>query len=167
VPREIDPTLYECDCGHLSYFGTDTVRGVKALSTRNKRKTALLEDDDEQHMLVFKKGKLANIVCPKVPAEGRDAPKTERKLPSRSRMHGTFNGVRLKGITSKITDVTSGRRRTTFRILGKLVPELEPQLRLNTPGLMILASEEIEGTIVRYSADAPGGFYEITIESKE
>ena len=168
MPREIDPTSYECDCGHRSYFATDTVRGVKEQSTRNKRETALLGDDDEQHLIVFKNGSMACIVCPKAPADGGDIPKPEKAIRSGSRMHGTFNGLPLKRIIAlKTTGMTSGVRRTTFRLLSKPIPELEARLRLNAPALLILSSQEIEGTLVHYTADLGAGFYEVTIEAKE
>ena len=54
------------------HFGTDAVRGVKDLSKRTKRKTALLFDDDEQHVIVFKQGIPAYIACPKTPPDGDD-----------------------------------------------------------------------------------------------
>jgi hypothetical protein len=42
-------------------FSENTVREVKDESLR---KTVLLEDDDEKHVIVFKKGQMAYIVCP-------------------------------------------------------------------------------------------------------
>jgi len=54
VPKELDISSYECDWGHRIYFGIITVWEVKELSRRNKRKTAVLGDDDEQHAIVFK-----------------------------------------------------------------------------------------------------------------
>ena len=61
MPREIFPSSYECDCGHQSHFAENTVREVKEMS---QRKTVHLGDDDEKHVIVFKDGRLAYIVCP-------------------------------------------------------------------------------------------------------
>jgi len=47
------------------------------------------------------------------------------------------------------------------------MPELQKRLRLNATGSLILSWQEIEGTLVHYSADLHGGSYEITIESTE
>ena len=82
------------------------------------------------------------------------------------KMHGTFNGLPLKKIIALKTIVpTAGVTRTTFRVLSGPMPELDKRLRLNEPALLILSSQEIEGTLIDYSAD--GGAYEVTIESKE
>ena len=80
-------------------------------------------------------------------------------------MHGTFNGVPLRNITSVRTISLESSTRDTFRVLGGPFPPLEQHLRLNGPGLLILSSQEIEVRVIQYSADLTG--YEITIESKE
>jgi len=81
-------------------------------------------------------------------------------------MHGTFNTVQLRRITSlKITSEPSGFTHTSFRIMEGPLPKLEQILRLNAPALLILSDQTIEGTIVQYSADLHHG-YEVMIESK-
>jgi len=80
-------------------------------------------------------------------------------------MNGTFNGVRLRRITSRnITKDATGVTLTSVRVI-EAPPELEAQLRLNTPAVLILSDEIIEGRIVHFSASLRYG-YEITIESK-
>ena len=73
----------------------------------------------------------------------------------------------LRQISSiKTTKVTSRViTRTTFRVLGGPLPELEQRLHLNVPALLILASKEIEGRIVEFSEHWNSG-HEITIETK-
>jgi hypothetical protein len=78
-------------------------------------------------------------------------------------MNGTFNGIRLRKITSRaITSTGSGTVLSSFRAAGH-VPELEAVLRLYAPALLILSKETVEGKIVHYSANVQAG-YEITIE---
>jgi len=80
-------------------------------------------------------------------------------------VNGTFNGVRLRRVIS-VGKTSDGRiARHTIRVLGAPLPELEQQLKLNEPGLLITGSQEIEGRIVDYHADLTG--YDITIESKD
>jgi hypothetical protein len=75
-------------------------------------------------------------------------------------VNGTFNGVRLRRVIS-VGKTSDGRiARHTIRVLGAPLPELEQQLKLNEPGLLITGSQEIEGRIVDYHADLTG--YDIT-----
>jgi hypothetical protein len=79
-------------------------------------------------------------------------------------MHGTFNRVRLKRITSlKYTEPAPGITHTSFRVMEGPLRELESVLHLNAPALLILSDKRIEGTIVHFIADRHHG-YEITIE---
>jgi hypothetical protein len=53
--------LHRMNCGHQSPFFETTIREAKEMS---QRKTVHLGDDDEKHIVVFKKGRMAYIVCP-------------------------------------------------------------------------------------------------------
>jgi hypothetical protein len=77
-------------------------------------------------------------------------------------MNGTFNGVRLRNIISIGTNTDGLITRHTLRVIGAPLPELEHQLKLNDPALVITSSKEIEGRIIDYHADLTG--YDITIE---
>jgi hypothetical protein len=68
-------------------------------------------------------------------------------------MHGTFNGVRLRRITSIATESIGNRTLTTFRVLEFPLPDLEAQLRLNATALVILSDKTIEGPVARYDSD--------------
>ena len=79
-------------------------------------------------------------------------------------MDGTFNGIRLRKITSrKITTTERGTTLYSFHTPERL-PELEAILRLDAPAVLILSHETVEGKIVHYSANVQAG-YEVTIEA--
>jgi hypothetical protein len=64
MPKEIFPSSYECDCGHQSDFFENTVREAKSASF--KKKIYLLDSEREEHTIVFYKGEMIDIICPKV-----------------------------------------------------------------------------------------------------
>ena len=64
MPREIIPSLYECDCGHQSHFFENTIREMKEMSHKKRVQLGDSADDDE-HWIVFYKGEIADIICPK------------------------------------------------------------------------------------------------------
>src|SRR5437870_562276 len=65
MPKEIFPSSFECDCGHQSDFSENTVRDMKAMS--QKKKVYLADSAPEEHTIVFYRGKMVEIQCPKQP----------------------------------------------------------------------------------------------------
>jgi hypothetical protein len=65
MPKEIFPSSFACDCGHQSDFSEHTVREMKAVS--QKKKVYLADSAPEEHTIVFYRGKLVEIQCPKQP----------------------------------------------------------------------------------------------------
>lgn len=62
MPKEIYPSSYECDCGHLSRFFENTVREAKRMSHR--RKILLKDSEPDEHSIVFHRGEMIEILCP-------------------------------------------------------------------------------------------------------
>jgi len=80
-------------------------------------------------------------------------------------VNGTFNGIRLRNITSrKITTTDRGTTLYSFTVT-EFPDDLEPALTLGEPALLILSNETVEGTIVHYSANVQA-WYEVTLEVK-
>ena len=63
MPRELFPSSYLCDCGHQSHFFENTIREIKAESL--KKKVYLEDDAPEAHTIVFHKGEMVDILCPR------------------------------------------------------------------------------------------------------
>src|SRR5713226_4212001 len=63
MPKEIFPSSFECDCGHQSDFSERTVREMKTMS--QKKKVYLADSAPEEHTIVFHRGKMVEIQCPK------------------------------------------------------------------------------------------------------
>ena len=63
MPREILPSSYQCDCGHQSDFFENTIREVKATSF--KKRIYLSDSEREEHTIVFYRGEMVEILCPK------------------------------------------------------------------------------------------------------
>jgi len=70
MPKEIFPSSYECDCGRRLDFSEDTVRELKARS--HKKKVYLGDSATDTHAVVFYKGEMIDIICPK---QGMSQPK--------------------------------------------------------------------------------------------
>ena len=70
MAREIIPSSYECDCGHQSDFFENTIREIKAMS--HKKKVRLGDSDTPEHIIVFYKGEMIDIIGPNQQATGKD-----------------------------------------------------------------------------------------------
>jgi hypothetical protein len=62
MPKEIFPSSYVCDCGHQSDFFENTIREIKAMSL--KKKVRLGDSAPQEHIIVFYKGEMIDIICP-------------------------------------------------------------------------------------------------------
>src|SRR5215813_2763840 len=88
MPKEIFPSSYLCECGRQSDFFENTIREAKAMS--QKKKVYLADSAPEEHTIVFYRGKMVAIQCPK-----------------QSRSHETKQSPR-KGISSTKRTTTQG-----------------------------------------------------------
>ena len=99
MPKEIFPSSYLCDCGHQSDFFENTIREAKAMS--QKKKVYLADSAPEEHTIVFYRGKMVAIQCPKQ-AQSRDT----RKSASKSRP--STKRATTRGIPDEVkTDVAA------------------------------------------------------------
>ena len=89
MPKEIFPSSFECDCGHQSHFFENTVRELKAMS--QKKKVYLGDAAAEEHIIVFYRGKLVEIQCPKQSQSHATKKNTPKSTPSTRR--GTTRGI--------------------------------------------------------------------------
>ena len=78
MPKEIFPSSFACDCGHQSDFAERIVRDMRAMS--QQKKVYLRDAAPEEHTIVFYRGKLVEIQCPKQspsPDTKHSAPKSK------------------------------------------------------------------------------------------
>ena len=69
MPKELFPSFYECDCGHISHFFENIIRATKEAS--QPREIHLYDGAtvDQDHIIVFSGGKMVDIICPNQPPE--------------------------------------------------------------------------------------------------
>jgi hypothetical protein len=65
MPKEIFPSSYECDCGHQSHFFENTIREAK--TTSRKKEVRLADSEPDEHVIVFYRGEMTEIICPHQP----------------------------------------------------------------------------------------------------
>jgi hypothetical protein len=94
MPKELFPSSFECDCGHQSDFFENTVREMKAMS--QKKKVYLADAAPEEHTIVFYRGKMVEIQCPKQPPsrETRKSASKSRPSPKRATPRGIPDEVK-------------------------------------------------------------------------
>src|SRR4030095_13477629 len=93
MPKEIFPSSFACDCGHQSDFSERTVRELKAMS--QKKKVYLADSEPEEHTIVFYRGKLVEIQCPKQSQSHATKKNTPKRKPS-------TRGTTTLGITDQV-----------------------------------------------------------------
>ncbi len=76
MPRELYPSSYECDCGHVSHFFENTINEIKRESF--KRKVCLADSDNPSHYIYFYKGIMVDIGCPHGAAKSKQKKKSPR-----------------------------------------------------------------------------------------
>ena len=82
MPKEIFPSSFQCDCGHRSDFAERIVRDLRAMS--QQKKVYLADSATEEHTIVFYRGKLLEIQCPKQ-TQSHETKKSPRKRKPRTR----------------------------------------------------------------------------------
>jgi hypothetical protein len=83
MPREIFPSSYECDCGHQSHFFVNTIIEAKQMSL--KKQLHLGDSEVDEHIIVFRDGRMVDILCPRQKGKSRGA---ESPGPSGARTAG-------------------------------------------------------------------------------
>jgi hypothetical protein len=89
MPKEIFPSSFECDCGHQSHFAERTVRELKVMS--QKKKVYLGDAAPEEHTIVFYRGKMVEIQCPKHPQSRNTRQSAPKSKPRKKR--STARGI--------------------------------------------------------------------------
>ena len=77
MPKEIDFSSYECDCGHQAHFFANTIQEAKAMS--QKRTVRLGDSEADEHTLVFEHGKMVEILCPQTDSQQQSPTKGPRR----------------------------------------------------------------------------------------
>src|SRR5215813_4962724 len=83
MPKEIFPSSFQCDCGHRSDFAERIVRDLRAMS--QQKKVYLRDAASEEHTIVFYRGKLVEIQCPKQMQSHETKKNAPKRKPSTSR----------------------------------------------------------------------------------
>lgn len=64
MPTEIEPSSYQCACGHVAHFHENTIKEVKASSHKKRQWLAEGGNRETEHVIIFQDGRMADILCP-------------------------------------------------------------------------------------------------------
>jgi len=78
MPKEIEPSSYQCDCGYVAQFSEDTVKEVKECS-RGKKQWLSDGTGIEKHIVVFQDGRFLTMLCPREGRHEKPAPRYTAK----------------------------------------------------------------------------------------
>src|SRR5712691_1300438 len=110
MPKEIFPSSYLCDCGHQSDFFENTIREAKAMS--QKKKVYLADSAPEEHTIVFYRGKMVEIQCPKQ-LPSRETKQSSPKSKS-SKKRSTTRGI-LDEVKTDVATIVEHFNTTAIR----------------------------------------------------
>lgn len=160
MPKEIFPSSYLCDCGHQSDFFENTIREAKAMSQR--KKVYLADSAPEEHTIVFYRGKMVEIQCPKQSQshETKQSPRKSKASTKRTTTRGIPDKVKTE-VAARVdrfntTVIRNPHCRYVPRYRGKFLyldrqdyGRLSPICRLEYTGKM----ENWSFAIYKYSAE--------------
>jgi repressor LexA len=67
MAKQIDISSFECDCGHQSHFFENTIREMLKMSARRgANEIGLGSSDPPPHGIIFSRGQIVAIKCPKL-----------------------------------------------------------------------------------------------------
>jgi repressor LexA len=79
MPKQIDVSSFECDCGYQLHFAENTIREMMRATYR---KRGGISEGDDRHAAIFHRGEFVAIFCPKAGVElpvKPEAPRPKRK----------------------------------------------------------------------------------------
>src|SRR5262252_5177197 len=110
MPKEIFPSSFQCDCGHQSDFAERIVRDLRAMS--QKKKVYLADSAPEEHTIVFYRGKMVAIQCPKQ-SQSHEIKKSPRKSKA-STKRATPRGI-PDAVKTEVTAIVQHFNTTVIR----------------------------------------------------
>jgi hypothetical protein len=67
MAKQVDTSSFKCDCGHESYFFENTIREMSQMSARRgSLEAGLGSSEPPEHGIIFSRGQVVAIKCPKL-----------------------------------------------------------------------------------------------------